>query len=342
MESKHSKPSISVVTTLYCSAHYVYEFYARITQTLREITDNYNIVMVNDGSPDESLNIALKLQQTDKHITVIDLSRNFGHYNAIRVGLENATGDYVFLIDSDLEEDPELLKVFWQELLKEQDCDLICGTPKVRKGNSIERFFGYLFYKVMNLITNVPIPKNVSLVRLMTKRYLKCFLLYSEKDIAFSGLSVLTGFTQKYMEINKIHKGTSTYTFSRKMKLVSNYITSLSSFPLIIIFYTGSVITIFSFFYLMWIIIKNILFDTLVGFTPMIASIWMTCGMVIFFMGVIGIYLSKILIEVKNRPNAIIKKIYIADSVELLKVSSQNVVTNKEGPSQENIEAQSF
>ena len=141
---------LSIVTTLYKSSEYVEEFYKRITKEAKKITDDYEIIFVDDGSPDDSLKKCVSLHKQDQKIKVIELSRNFGHHKAIMTGLSYAKGDFVFLIDSDLEEDPEFLEIFWEELQSGEDLDVVYGLQKSRKGGWFEKFSGGLFYKVFN------------------------------------------------------------------------------------------------------------------------------------------------------------------------------------------------
>ena len=130
---------ISVVTTLYYSEKYISEFYNRVSQVLTKITDDYEFIFVNDGSPDNSGEKILALQENYPNITLIELSRNFGHHQAILTGLQHVNGDYVFLIDCDLEEDPELLNSFWETIRKDQNIDVVYGIQLKRKGNFFER-----------------------------------------------------------------------------------------------------------------------------------------------------------------------------------------------------------
>jgi len=245
----NNHPKLSIVTTLYKSAPYLLEFYERIVKTSQKILEDFELVMVNDGSPDNSLQIALELQKKDPRVVVIDLSRNFGHHRAIMTGLSYASGDYIFFIDCDLEEDPELLSLFWEEMENSLDVDLICGIQKKRKGRFFERVSGSAFNNLINVMSDVPIPVNLGMVRLMTRRYLDSLLLHKETELTFIGISALTGFNQKCIPIHKKHKGNTTYKLSRKINLAFNYITSLSSIPLVYTFYTGLVITSFSFIF---------------------------------------------------------------------------------------------
>ena len=133
---------LSIVATLYNSEPHLNEFYERLTQSAQQITHDYEIILVNDGSPDSSLELALKLFDQDSRVRVIDLSRNFGHHKAIMTGLEHTQGECVFLIDSDLEEPPETLNLFWDEMQRGRDLDVVFGVQGKRKGKVFERVSG--------------------------------------------------------------------------------------------------------------------------------------------------------------------------------------------------------
>lgn len=310
-EMRHH-PTLSIVTTLYQSAPYINEFYKRVTETAKKITDDYNIIMVNDGASDDSLEIALSLKDKDLKVMVIDLSRNFGHHRAIMTGLSFAKGDYVFFVDCDLEEEPELLELFWNELQKSKNVDIVFGVQLKRKGGLFEKLSGALFNKMISTLSDVHIPENVALIRLMTRRYVDNLLRYNEKELTFVGITALTGFNQKVIPITKKHKGTTTYTLARKINLALNYITSLSNAPLIYIFYIGIFITSTSLFVLLWVVYRKLFLQTALGWTSVVVSIWLVGGIIIFFLGIIAIYLSKIFIEVKNRPLTIVKEVHFS------------------------------
>jgi putative glycosyltransferase len=125
---------LSVVTTLYCSEPYLETFYSRMTAAAEAITRDFEIILVNDGSPDGALDVALSLVERDARVRVIDLSRNFGHHRPIMTGLSHARGNLVFLIDSDLEEDPELLEQFYKELT-DSGADVVYGQQSKRRGD---------------------------------------------------------------------------------------------------------------------------------------------------------------------------------------------------------------
>ena len=301
---------LSIVTTLYYSAPYIEEFYQRISSCARQITDDYEIIFVNDGSPDLALEKAVALFDNDKKIKVIDLSRNFGHHKAMLTGLSYAIGEYVFVIDVDLEEEPEWLQHFWTELHNSPDTDVVFGMQEIRKGEWFERWSGDLFFDLFNFFSDVKLAKSLVMVRLMTRRYVENLLKHTEREVVFSGICELTGFRQKSAIVKKQHKGATTYNVKKRIDMAINMIASFSSKPLLYIFYLGMGITGVSFLFTVYIVMRRIFFGMLTGWASLVASIWFVGGLMLFSIGIVGIYLSKIFIEVKQRPFTIVKKVY--------------------------------
>lgn len=302
---------LSIVATLYQSAAYVAEFHRRASTVAQQLFgEDYEIVLVNDGSPDNSLDIAVGLTQDDTHLMVIDLSRNFGHHKAMMTGLANSKGELVFLIDSDLEEDPEWLLSFAEQMAMDP-CDVVYGVQAERKGGLFERWSGQWFYRIFSMFAGMKLPENVATARLMTRRYVDALVSHEEREVFMAGLWQITGFRQVPKVINKKHESKTTYNLRNKLSLSVNYITSFSNRPLIAIFYIGIFISLFSSIYILWLVFQwMFLASPLVGWTSVMGSIWLLGGMVISFIGVVGIYLSKIFSETKNRPYTIIRQIY--------------------------------
>ncbi|QSV72847.1 MAG: glycosyltransferase family 2 protein [Aphanizomenon flos-aquae KM1D3_PB] len=306
---------LSIVTTLYYSAPYIPEFYQRVSTEAQKLTDDYEIVFVNDGSPDDSLDIAVKLHQEDRRIRVIDLSRNFGHHKAIMTGLSYARGKLIFLLDSDLEEEPELLSLF-HEHYQSSDVDVVYGVQKVRKGNIFEKITGEIFYKFFNLISSYPVPANLITARLMSQRYVKALVDHKDKEIFLAGLWAITGFKQVPLVVKKHSKGKSTYNFLRKLSIVINSITSFSNKPLIFVFYLGGLISLISGIAAIVLVIRRIFFNVLLaGWPSLIVSIWLLGGLTIFCLGVIGIYIAKVFSETKQRPYTIVRNVYESSEI---------------------------
>jgi putative glycosyltransferase len=302
---------LSIVSTLYQSAGYINEFYERVSAVVQSLVgSDYEIILVNDGSPDNSLELAIRFLESDYHVIVVDLSRNFGHHKAMMTGLSYATGERIFLIDSDLEEDPEYLVSFSNQMERD-DCDVVYGVQKKRKGGWFERWSGQWFYLFFKVLTGSSIPQNVITARLMTRRYVNALLLHKEREIFMAGLWHITGFDQRPQTVVKHNTSQTTYTFGRKMALLVDSVTSFTNAPLVGIFYIGISILILTFIYTAYLIINWLfLAKPLDGWTSVMASIWLIGGMVISFIGVVGIYLSKIFSESKQRPYSIVRQIY--------------------------------
>jgi len=301
---------LSIVTTLYCSAPYLEEFYSRSREVAERVASDFEIILVNDGSPDDSLQIALSLHQRDRRIRVVDLSRNFGHHKAMMAGLAHARGELVFLVDCDLEEKPELLKTFYEQL-KTTGADVVFGVQRKRKGKLFERVSGAIFFKLFNALSTHPVPPNVISARLMTSKYVQALLQHREREMMIAGLWVLTGFKQIALPVEKSQNSPTTYDFRRRVSQLVNAVTSFSSKPLVLIFYLGCFILLVSTVAALDLIIRKLFFGTLLqGWASLIISIWLLGGLTIFCLGIIGIYLSKVFIEVKQRPYVIVKDIY--------------------------------
>lgn len=302
---------LSIVATLYQSAPYIAEFHQRASAVAKQLVgQDYEIVLVNDGSPDNSLDIAVKLTENDPHVIVIDLSRNFGHHKAMMTGLAHAKGERIFLIDSDLEEEPEWLLSFTKQM-DDQASDVIFGIQSKRKGGVIENITGSFFYRVFRILTGLAQPNNIVTARLMSRRYLDALLLHKERELNIGGLWIITGFQQCSQIIQKHSTSPTTYSLSQKFRHLINAVTSFSSLPLVFTFYSGFFISISALGYIVYLTIRYLFIASPPdGYTSIIASIWLFSGLIIFFLGVQGVYISKIFSEVKQRPYTIVSQIY--------------------------------
>ncbi|MGZ4994181.1 MAG: glycosyltransferase family 2 protein [Methylobacter sp.] len=302
---------LSIVTTLYCSSRYIEEFHKRITAEANKVTDSYEIIFVNDGSSDDSLSVVQKICEQDAHVKVIDLSRNYGHHRAMMCGIQHSKGERVFLIDVDLEEQPESLSQFWQVMNVENDIDVVVGELAEKTVPFLKRVTSDLFYKVFNSLSIVKISSRDIVSRLMTRDYVNALIEYSEKEIFFPAIWEDAGFRQLRVVATKSYDGSSTYTLRRKLAMAVDAITSFSSKPLIYIFYLGLMFSLGSLAFIAYLIIRKFLVGQVVlGWTSVMAAQFLIGGIIIFSLGIIGIYLSKIYIQVKSRPNCIVKKIY--------------------------------
>ena len=305
---------VSIVTSLFRSASHLEEFHARCTKAASSLTASYQIVLVNDGSADDSLRVALDIHKRDPRVRVIDLSRNFGHHKALMTGMARSRGDLVFLIDSDLEEDPGWLHRFRDEL-SATGADVIYGVQATRKGGWFERATGELFFSVFNQALTQPIPANVVTARLMTRRYVQALIAHRDQEVFLAGLWMTTGFDQRPLTVTKESRSTSTYSPLRRLSVLVNALTSFSNRPLIYIFELGVAVVLLSIVAALFLMYRRLTGTVGVpGWASIMVSIWFLGGLMIFCIGVIGIYLAKVFTETKDRPYTIVRAEYGSDT----------------------------
>lgn len=307
-----NKPALSIVSTMYRSRQFLDQFLEQCLQSVRDIgCTEFEIVLVNDGSPDDSLAYALSRKHDIPEIVVVDLSRNFGHHYAMQAGLRHARGEHILLIDCDLEVSPLVLGEF-KERMEQTGCDMVYGYQEMRKGGMFERASGGFFYKAFNSLSDIKIPENIATERLMTRRYVDALMQLGDHNLFMAGMMSWVGFDQIGMPVKKRQReGKSSYTFLRRLHLMVNAISSFSAMPLIWMFNIGMCITAVSFGYLFYLFFRKIVFnDAMIGFTSMMAVMTLSLGILTTGLGIIGIYIGKVFKQVQNRPTYIVKDIY--------------------------------
>jgi putative glycosyltransferase len=304
---------LSVVTTLYQSAPYIEEFVRRVCTEAVKVTDDYEIILVDDGSPDNSLAVALRIQKSNQRLCVIELSRNFGHHKAMMTGLEMAKGEFVFLIDVDLEEPPELMTRFF-EAMQKGGWDVVYGIQEERKGGIAKRIGGKLGWLLIQTLLPIKIPTNQSTVRLMVDQYVQELIRHKEHMTAIGGLWVITGFRQTGLLFDKTCRGNSSYSFFKRLQMLLDSVTSFSERPLYGVFFLGFVIFITSSIVALYLSALKFSGVVLDGWVSVMVSVWALGGLILLCIGVTGLYISRIFIETKNRPYTIVKKVHNANN----------------------------
>ncbi len=296
---------------MYRSEPYIEEFYRRVVSTIQKLgIKSYEIVFVDDGSPDHSLDLALQLYARDPNVVVVDLSRNFGHHKAIMTGLSYTRGRRVFLLDCDLEEDPELLEQLVAEM-DQRGCDVVFGVQQERRGGWFDRITGNLYYHIMNVVSGIKFPRNIFTLRLMTRRYVDSLLLHRERELLISGIWHLTGYEQVAIPAVKHSHSPTSYPIHKRFAVMLMSVISHSDRPLRWIFYTGLGILVFAFFYIAYLAVVYLLFGISVhGYLSLILSLWLIGGLNFLFLGTIGIYVATIFSETKQRPNTIVRAVH--------------------------------
>lgn len=305
---------LSIVSTLYRSAATIDDFCRRALVAAEAITADIELVLVNDGSPDDSLERALAIHRLDARVVVVDLSRNFGHHKAMMTGLGYATGDLVFLIDSDLEEEPELLQVFY-ERFAHGDCDVVYGVQESRKGGWFERASGALFFSIVNLLSDHPLPRNLSTVRLMTRDYVNALISHRDREFLIAHLWAITGFRQSALQMRKLSHSPSTYSLSRRVAMAFYYVTISSARLLHLITYIGLSISGLAMCAIIYVIARYFVFGFGVsGWTSLIVGMLFFGGLNTLILGILGTYMANILSETKRRPYTIVRQVHGAQA----------------------------
>jgi putative glycosyltransferase len=302
---------LSIVSTLYKSAKEIGDFHKQVTAVAQKFAgDDYEIILVNDGSPDNCYEIALQIAQSDRHIVLVDLSRNFGQHKALMTGLMLTHGDLIMMMDSDLEEDPRWFNEFY-EVMCQQHHDIVVGVQKLRKGGIFERYTGDFFYYIFNRLSGFDYPRNTITARLMTRRFVDALLLHKESELFLGGLTYSTGFSHGFVYITKKHSSETSYTLRKKLKLVINSITSFSSMPLYVISCMGIVLFVLAVIAASYMIYTRFTQARIIeGWVSLFIGIVALGGLQLSSLGIIGLYIAKIFIETKKRPLTIIRSIY--------------------------------
>jgi putative glycosyltransferase len=302
--------SVSLVTTLYKSAPFLDEFVAR---SLALLDDDDELIFVDDGSPDNSLALALERAAIDPRITVVELARNFGHHVAVLAGLSHAQNERVFFVDSDLEEAPELLKEF-KAVMDASGADVVFGIHDHSEGSVLRKATSRAFWRIFNWASDSTTPLDICNVRLMNRRYVDALVSLPESNVFLGGMFHWVGFKQIAVPIERsLQRSTSTYSVSRRIALAVRSVVSFSTAPLKAMFLFGTVISTLSFLLAVYYVVLKILNPAIqLGFTTLIISIWFLSGIIVACLGVIGIYLAYMYRETKRRPRVIVREIFRA------------------------------
>lgn len=303
---------LSVVTTVYKSERYLVDFLGQTLSVLEELECHpFEIIFVLDGITDSSRKLLLEKQQEVPEIKIVELSRNFGHHAAISAGLRESSGDLVFLIDCDLEVSPCVLMDF-MPLWESTEADVVYGVQHQRKGGFLEKRMGKVFWRLFNYLSETKVPPDTVTERLMTRPYVDALLAMGDKNLFLAGMMHWIGFHQVPCTIHKGQReGASTYTFTKRMNLLNEAIISFSDKPIKLVFLSGIaflIVSILSFFGLMLDIILG--GGTANEWNTLYTFLFFCLGSVLSALGLVGMYISKISNQVKNRPLYWVKKVY--------------------------------
>ncbi len=305
---------ISIIVPCYNEQESLPLFYEEIIKVAGEMKKEkveFEFLFVNDGSRDKTLEVSRELAKKDKRVRYISFSRNFGKEAAMYAGLENVTGDYIAVMDADLQDPPKLLPEMYHLIIEEgYDC---VGTRRVtRKGEPpIRSFFARCFYKIINKMSKVEMVDGARDYRLMTRQMVDAILSMKEYNRYSKGLFSFVGFQTKWLEYENIERvaGETKWNFWKLLMYAFDGIFAFSTVPLSIATAIGIIFCIISFIAIAVIIVKTLAFgDPVDGWPSMVCIMFFLSGIQLFCTGIVGAYLSRTYLETKKRPIYIVKE----------------------------------
>ena len=317
---KTEKKLISIIVPCFNEEEALSYFYEETTKVFKTIKHDYELVLINDGSKDKTLSVMESLAKKDKHVVYLSFSRNFGKEAAMYAGLNNAKGDYVGFIDADLQHPPVLLK----EMIKQLDTgkyDCAACRRVDRAGDSkVRTWFARRFYEIINKISDAQMIDGAGDYRLMTRKMVDAVLSMSEYNRFSKGIFSWVGFNTYWIEYENVDRvaGTSSWSFWGLVRYAIDGIVNFSNAPLNIATWLGLLFSIIAFIYLVFILIKYaIVGDPVQGWATTICVILIIGGIQLFSVGIMGQYIGKTYMEVKNRPHYIVSKTNKKNSVNI-------------------------
>ncbi|NVN94426.1 MAG: glycosyltransferase family 2 protein [Bacteroidetes bacterium] len=302
-------PKISFVIPLYNESEIFTELISRLRKLIDRITDPCEIIFIDDGSKDNTALLMQELAYADKKYHCIFLSRNFGHQFAVSAGLEFAMGEYIMVLDGDLQDPPELFFEFYKKL--SEGYDVVYGIRKKRKEGVLKRATYYLFYRILKSISAYSIPLDSGDFAMITKRVAKIIVKMPEQSRFLRGMRSWVGFKQIGIEYERDARGAgdSKYSFRQLLKLGSDGVFNFSTFPIKFFTILGVCCMMSSVIYFLYTLYRKMFYnDVPVGFPALLFVIILFGGIQLLSIGVIGEYVQRIFSQVKNRPLYLISK----------------------------------
>ena len=305
-----TRPVFSVVIPLYNEAEIIGQLHRRLAGVMATLGSPWEAIYVNDGSQDASLRVIETLRQTDRHIGVVNLSRNFGKEIATTAGLDHASGDAVIVMDADLQDPPEVIPRLvdaWHE-----GYDTVYARRRQRDGDSwLKRATAFAFYRIMRKLGDVPLPENVGDFRLMSRRVVDAVQQFREHHRFMKGLFALVGFPATAVEYDREPRvgGRTKWSFWKLWNLAIEGITSFTLGPLKLATYLGLAVALFAVLFGMQLILRTLLFgNPVAGYPSLMAVVLFLGGTQLVTLGIIGEYLGRVFNETKRRPLYLVER----------------------------------
>ena len=306
------KKLISIIIPCYNEEETIDKLYKEIIKVTKKIKEvNFELLFIDDGSKDKTLKIVKKLSEKDNKVRYVSFSRNFGKEAAMYAGLKESKGDFVAIIDADMQDPPEKI-IEMYEIIKEKEYDCVAlYTKKHRDYNFIRRFLTFIWYKVIKVLASVEQKPGARDYRLMTRQMVDAILDLEEYNRYSKGIFSFVGFNTKWLEVETNNRiaGKSKFNLYKLFKYSLEGIIAFSTKPLVLSAILGLFLCLIAFIFIIIIIVKTVIYGDPVSGWPSLACIVIFIGgLNLFFMGILGLYLSKTYSEVKNRPIYIVKE----------------------------------
>ncbi|MGI6235751.1 MAG: glycosyltransferase family 2 protein [Christensenellales bacterium] len=305
-----NNPHISIVIPLYNCAGCIYELYHRLVSTLEnQIHNNFEIILVNDASPQNDWELVKELAIKDRRVKGINFSRNFGQHHAITAGLDYAQGDWVVVMDGDLQDPPEEIAKLYSKA--QEGFDVVFGRRYDRKDNVHKKLMSKLFHRAFDYLSDRPTDETVANFSICSGEVIKSFQLLREQNRSYPDFIRWMGYKTIYVDIEHAHRpvGETSYSFRKKVQLATQTIVAHSNKPLRISIGFGFTIALISLIYGIWLVLRYLLLaQPPAGWTSVMVSIYFIGGLLLANLGVLGLYIGKVFDETKNRPLYLIKE----------------------------------
>jgi len=297
------KPHISIVTPVYGCKTCLVELYIRLVKTLESITQHFEIIMVNDASPDGAWETIVELAQKDQRVKGINLSRNFGQHYAITAGLDHCSGEWVVVMDCDLQDQPEEILMLYQ--MAQKGFDIVLAKRSSRKDNFAKRFVSKLFYRTLAYLTDTKQDETVANYGIYNQKVISQVRKLRESIRYFPTMIKWVGFKVTNIDVEhaKRTQGSSSYNFSKMLNLAIDIMLAYSNKPLKLTVKLGFGVAIISFIFAGATFVKWMNGEiSVLGWASLITSIWFLTGCILITLGIVGLYVGKIFEGTKNRP----------------------------------------
>ena len=296
-------PHISIVSPVYGCGKSLEKLYSRLHDTLTQITEQFEIILVNDASPDNAWEDIKLLAAQDKRVKGINLSRNFGQHRAITAGLDHAKGDWVVVMDCDLQDQPEEILKLYAKV--KEGYDVVFGKRTQRQDTFYKKFASKIFYKIYDYLTGYDTDHSIANFSIISKNVVKNFRKMGEQHKPYGYFVNWLGFKRTDIEIEHAPRleGKSSYSLKKLIYLAIDNIISQSNKPLRMSIKFGFTMSFFSVGYALYLITRYLLTDiSVAGWTSVMVSIYFVAGLLLVNLGFVGLYIGKIFDETKKRP----------------------------------------